>query len=62
LLTGGKIQTDIVENTSTQVSAGNFVSKQVSESTQRLIDKLRGRVHKRVKDGLGKRRKKVPEQ
>jgi len=40
LRTGGKILIDIVENMSPQVSAGNIISKDFTESTQRMIGKL----------------------
>jgi len=55
--TGGKILTDISKNTSPNVRAediiskhvGDAVSTNVTESTQRLISKLRGRDRKRVR-------------
>ena len=58
--TGGKILIDISKNTSPDVSAediifkhfGDAVSIHVTESTQRLISKLRGRVPKRVRRGM----------
>jgi hypothetical protein len=47
LRTGGKILTDIVENQSPDVSTHDIITKNLSESTQNLIGKLRGRGRKR---------------
>jgi len=67
---GGKIQTDVSKNTSPDVRAEDIskhvedvVSKPVTESTQRLNFKLRGRSRKRVRreTTLGRRGKKPRE-
>jgi len=50
LRTGSKILTDIVENKSPAVSAGDVVTKHVTESTQRLIGKWQGRGRIRVRE------------
>ena len=44
-----KILTDIVENKSPEKSAGIIVSKHVTESTQRLVNKLRDRGRKHIR-------------
>ena len=65
LRTGGKILTDIAERspTDTTTTAGDIVSKHVTESAQKLISKLRGRGRNRahgeaVAGGKKKRRRK----
>ena len=51
LPTGGKILTDIAaRKSSNDVSAGDIMSKRVTESAQNLISKLRGRGRKRAHD------------
>jgi len=50
LRTGGKILTDIVENKSTAVSAGDIAPKHVTESKQLLVNKLRALGRKRVRE------------
>ena len=47
LRTGGKILSDIAENRSDEVNAKDIISRHVSDSTQNLINKLRGRGQKR---------------
>jgi hypothetical protein len=47
LRTGGKIQTDIAENKSPELSPKDIVSKHVTESVQNLIGNLRGGGRKR---------------
>jgi hypothetical protein len=47
LRTSGKILSDIAEINSPEVSAGDIVSKLVTESAQNLMSKLRGRGRKR---------------
>jgi len=64
--TGGKIITDIAKNKSPDVSVEDIVSKYVgdavTESTRRLVSKLRGRGLKRVRQEKrgGKKSKKTP--
>jgi len=64
LCTVGKILSDIAAHKSTDdVSAGDFVSKHVTESAQNLICNLRGRGMKRAREtAVGKKRsnKKCP--
>ena len=56
LRTGGKILTDIAARD--EVSAGDIVSKQVTESAQTLISKLKGRGRKRAEEAVGSKKKK----
>ena len=56
LRTGGKILTDIAARD--EVSAGDIISKQVTESAQTLISKLKGRGRKRAEEAVGSRKKK----
>jgi hypothetical protein len=62
LRTGGKILTDIVENQSPDVTTRDIISKNLSESTQNLIGKLRGRGRKRKRTtGKSKTKKRKPQ-
>jgi len=58
---GGKIITDIAKNTSPDVSAEDIISKHVgdvvTETSRRLVSKLRGRGHKRVRQEKRGRKK-----
>ena len=57
LLAGGKILTDIAARKSNDdVSAGDIVSKHLTESAKNLISKLRGRGRKRARETLGVKR------
>jgi hypothetical protein len=58
LRTGGKILSDIAENKSPDVSAGDIVTKHVTESAQNLIGKLRGRGRKRPSSSSSASKKK----
>jgi hypothetical protein len=58
LRTGGKILTDIAENKSHDVSAGDIVSKYVTESAQKLFGTLRGRGRKRPAATASKKKNK----
>ena len=58
LRTGGKILSDIAENKSPEVSAGDIISRHVTESTQNLISKLGGRGRKRAKKTPSKYKRK----
>ena len=58
LRTGGKILSDIAENKSPEVSAGDIISRHVTESTQNLISKLCGRGRKRAKKNPFKNKRK----
>jgi len=58
LRTGGKILIDIAARD--DVSAGDIVSKHVTEYAQNLINKLRGRGRKRAREALGGKKKKDP--
>jgi hypothetical protein len=49
LRSGGNILTDIAEKKSPDVSTRDIVSKHVTESSQNLISKLRGRGRKRTR-------------
>jgi len=64
LRTGGKILADIAERSPTDTTtAGDIVSKHVTESAQKLISKLRGRGRKRAHAEAvagGKKRRKEP--
>ena len=54
LRNGGKILTDIAELSPTDAAtAGDIVSKDVTEFAQNLISKLRGRCRKRVTEEEG---------
>ena len=57
--TGGKILSDIAENRSPEVSAGDIVSRHVTESTQNLISKLRGRGRKRARGPTSQNKRKT---
>jgi len=48
--TGSKIVPDIVENKLPEVNAGDIVSNHVTESTQRFVNKLRGRDRKILRE------------
>ena len=48
LRTGGKILSDLPDNTSSNVKLRHFIAKHVSDSAQTLIQKQRGRVRKRA--------------
>jgi hypothetical protein len=58
LRTSGKILTNIAENKSPDVSAGDIVSRHVSESAQNLIIRLLCRGRKRPADAASKKKKK----
>jgi len=62
LRTGGKILTDIAERKPTDpTTAGDILSKDVTESAQNLISKLRFRGRKRGRDAAsGKKRGRKP--
>ena len=46
--TGGKILSDLADNTSTGVKPRHIIAKHVSDSAQNLIQKLRGKGRKRA--------------
>ena len=46
--TGGKILSDLADNTSSDVKLRHNIEKHVSDSAQNLIQDLRGKVLKRV--------------
>jgi hypothetical protein len=56
LRTGGKILTDIAENP--QAGTRDIISKHVSNSTQNIINKLRGGGRKRKRASSAPKRKK----
>ena len=61
LRTGGKILTDIAERSPiVAASAGETVSKNVTESAKILISKLRGRGRKRAREAVGGKKKNGP--
>ena len=57
LRTGDKILRDIAENRSPEERPGDIISRHVTKSTQTLLNKLRGRVRKRVRRGTVSRKK-----
>ena len=59
LHTGGKILSDIAENRSPEVSAGDIVSRHKNESTRNLIGKLGGIGHKRTRKPVSKYKQKT---
>jgi len=59
LRTGGKILSVIAENRSPEVSVGDIVSRHMTESTQDLIDKLRGRGRKRTRARTSQNKRKT---
>ena len=48
LRTGGRILSDLADNTAGDVKPQHIIAKHVSDSAQTLIQKLRGRVRKRA--------------
>lgn len=58
LRTGGKILTDIAENKSPDVRARDIVSRNVTDSTRKLITKLRGGGGRKRKRSTANTRKK----
>jgi hypothetical protein len=60
LRTVGELLSDMAENTSPDVSAGDIVCRLVSESAQNLIGKLRGRGRKRPAAKSKKKKNKMP--
>jgi len=59
LLTGGKILSDITEKRSPEASAGDIVTRHVTESIQNLISKLRERGRKRARGPASKNKRKT---